>query len=223
MTQTKTYHIPPTPLIPNSPHPILHYPGLLLPLIQSPSFTPLAIHTLFKSNDWHTQWIVRYDVTQPAHYHATTHEVMAVISGEGATIRIGVADLESESSNDNHEKGGIEIQAQLGDVFVVPAGVAHKTYNPVPESKGFEQLLRADGHLGSDEEAEKRLKGVRLDGGFMMMGAYPEGCDWDWGAPGEWKGREEEVWNVKVPERDPVLGSSGEGMVGLWRKGKGKL
>ncbi|KAK3214199.1 hypothetical protein GRF29_28g2361656 [Pseudopithomyces chartarum] len=139
-TSPKSYTISPTPLIPNSPHPLLHYPSLLFPTVSAPNFTCTTLYDLYRSNGWTPQWVARYGATQPAHYHSTAHEVMVVIAGEGATIRFGVADKggsESSSSHptdggngddtDAHEPGGITLTAHKGDVFIVPAGVAHKT------------------------------------------------------------------------------------------------
>ena len=58
----------------------------------------------------------------------------------------------------------------------------------------------------------------------MMIGAYPKGEEWDFKKGGEDEGRYREVWGVKVPERDPVLGVDEQGLVGLWREGdRGKL
>lgn len=34
----RTYKLPSTPLIPNSPYPLIHYPGLLANLVSNPSF-----------------------------------------------------------------------------------------------------------------------------------------------------------------------------------------
>jgi uncharacterized protein YjlB len=49
------------------------------------------------------------------------------------------------------------------------------------------------------------------------MGAYPYGGVWDFAIGGEHEGREGEVWHVPVPGKDPVLGDSKEGLVGLWK------
>lgn len=222
MATVKTYHLPPTALIPNSPHPLLHYPGVLLPT--SPSFPlpsnsassspdsplpPSQIHTLFHSNAWRTQWIFRYGHTQRSHYHSSTHEVMAVLSGN-ATIRFGVADTSADMEANTHgssssgveawEKGGVEIFAQRGDVFVLPAGTAHKTYNTKPDAE-FALLTPGDGHrivrqeeaggLGEEgyyETVRRKLEEVQLDG-FTMLGAYPwHGGEWDFREGGEDEG-----------------------------------
>ncbi|EDU43170.1 conserved hypothetical protein [Pyrenophora tritici-repentis Pt-1C-BFP] len=158
---------------------------------------------------------------------------MAVISGGSATIRFGVADsptweagkLAPGERDDDAEGGGVEIEARLGDVFVVPAGVSHKTFAPRPETKEleFSQPPREVKEGGREKEEERRrfFEGVEVKGEFMMMGAYPEGNVWDFKVGGEHKGREEVVWNVPVPGKDPVLGESLEGLVGLWG-GKGR-
>lgn len=222
MVEVKTYTIKPTSLIPNSPYVLLHYPGILLSATAEKDFNASTVYDIFRQNGWHTQWIVRYGPTQGSHYHSTAHECMAVISGEGATIRFGAADtkddLEENTHGDGYEKdGALYVQAGMGDVFVIPAGVAHKTYDPRPRSGELKQLAPGDGHLTADpEEARKALAGVDLNGDFMMIGAYPLGYSWDWSAGGAHEGRYEEVWSTPKPEKDPVLGTSQEGLVGLW-------
>jgi uncharacterized protein YjlB len=212
MVLVKTYHLPPTALIPNSPHPLLHYPGLLT----SPSTTssddpttpirPATIHETFHTNGWRTQWIFRYGPTQRSHYHSRAHEVMAVLSGS-ATIRFGVADTVEDMDANTHgsaeegwERGGIEVHAERGDVFVLPAGTAHKTYDTQPRAE-FALLTEGDGHRivregelgegdveGYYEVVRRKLEGVKLDG-FTMLGAYPvEGGEWDFQKGGEDEG-----------------------------------
>ncbi|OAL45945.1 hypothetical protein IQ07DRAFT_575785 [Pyrenochaeta sp. DS3sAY3a] len=228
----KSYTLPPTPLIPNSPHPLLHYPALLHDLVSSPTFSTPQIFDLFASNGWQTQWIAKYGPDIQAHYHSTTHECMAVISGSGATIRFGVADDAAwEHGKFEHgeraqgEVGGIDIEARLGDVFIIPAGVAHKTFSPVPRSSDLTFHQPPDiaaGQASSATSAEDAARHraffakVPVKGEFMMMGAYPVGGVWDFAVGGEHRGREGEVWGVRGPRADPVLGGSGEGVCGLW-------
>ena len=52
-----------------------------------------------------------------AHYHSTTHEGLAVFRGN-ARLRFG-------ASNDDNPDDGIELDVKVGDVIVIPAGVAH--------------------------------------------------------------------------------------------------
>ncbi|KAJ4991218.1 FAD-dependent pyridine nucleotide-disulfide oxidoreductase [Stagonosporopsis vannaccii] len=223
-----TYTLPPTKLIPNSPHVLIHYPGLLTSLVQNKSFSTTQIFDLFASNGWQSQWIARYGPNQNSHYHSGAHECMAVISGGRAQILFGVADSAEDRAQDlglgtagrdineaGREDGGVLLDAEVGDVFILPAGVAHKTHNPSPPTDGIVF------HQPPDKRDEKGCReffaGIPIEGEFMMMGAYPRGEEWDFRIGGEHEGRFGEVWGVEVPERDPVLGTSGEGLVGLWR------
>ncbi|KUI65746.1 Uncharacterized protein YjlB [Cytospora mali] len=213
--EVKKYILPPTPLIPNSPLPVLHYPSFL----SSPSSrNPARVHDLFSINGWQVQWIHRYGPTQRSHYHSAAHEGMAVLSGE-ATIRFGIADkpgadLEESTYWKGREDGGVEVRAKAGDVFILPAGVAHKTFDTEPV--GEPQLLTpGDGHHVAGEDVTKALEGIKLSG-FTMIGAYPEGGEWDFAVGGEHEGKFEEVWSVPKPGRDPVLGLDPAGLIGLW-------
>ncbi|EAT83120.1 hypothetical protein HBI56_071330 [Parastagonospora nodorum] len=230
--ESKTYILPPTPRIPNSPHPLIHYPGLLTDLVKDASFTPTQIFDLFLSHGWQTQWIARYGPDIQSHYHSTTHECMAVISGGSATIRFGVADqpdwkhgLLGIGERGAGEEGGLDINANVGDVFIIPAGVSHKCFAPSPNKRPLEFRQPEDVERGKarealDEEGVARHRaffgGVGVEGEFMMMGAYPKGGVWDFKVGGEHEGRERGVWDVPVPAEDPVLGGSKEGLRGLW-------
>ena len=138
---------------------------------------------------------------------------MAVLSGT-ARIRFGVADTSADLDENTHgsawEDGGVELDAEAGDVFVIPAGVAHKSYNTQPKAE-FALLTPGRGHgLGADDP-EAALRKITLDG-FTMMGAY-SGGDWDFVEHG---GNYEQVWAVPKPERDPVLGTDEQGLVATW-------
>ncbi|KAF2848578.1 hypothetical protein T440DRAFT_358972, partial [Plenodomus tracheiphilus IPT5] len=227
-----TYTLPPTPLIPNSPYPLLHFPALLHPLVTSPTFHPTQIFDLYASNGWQAQWIARYGPDIQSHYHSTTHECMVVIAGDSATIRFGVADDPAWSTGKlgigergAGEEGGVDVVAGLGDVFLIPAGVAHKTFDTRLGAGGNRAFYQPEdieaGRAGEvSEEMERRHReffgGVEVGGGFMMMGAYPYGGVWDFKVGGEHGGREDEVWGVPRPGKDPVLGDSSEGLLGLW-------
>jgi len=143
---------------------------------------------------------------------------MVVLSGT-ATIRFGVADT-SNDMNDNtygtaREYGGIEIEAKAGDVFIVPAGCAHKTFDTHPNAE-FDLLTPGDGHHIAAGQEREALSDVEISG-FTMLGAYPKSCIWDFMKGGE-KSIEEfgEVWSVPIPAKDPLLGASEEGLVGHW-------
>lgn len=146
---------------------------------------------------------------------------MAVLSGT-ATIRFGVADTSPDLERNTHggatEPGGLELQAAVGDVFVIPAGVAHKTFDTAPQAS-FQRLSPGDGHglgEGDGEEGVEPLAEVEVSG-FTMIGAYPQGSSWDFREGGEDVGAFERVWKVPVPESDPVLGEDVRGLCGLWR------
>ena len=230
--EVRTYTLPPTTLIPNSPHVLIHYPGLLTSVVKDKNFDPTKVFDLFRSNGWQSQWIARYGPNQNSPYHSGAHECMAVISGGRAKIRFGVADSKEDREQDlglgsqgkdlNEEgreggsDGGVLLDAEVGDVFILPAGVAHKTHNPKPPTDGivFHQPPDKNDEQGSRDFFAR----IPIEGEFMMMGAYPKGGEWDFAVGGEHEGKFGEVWDVKVPERDPVLGSSKDGLKGLWAK-----
>lgn len=213
MVEVRTYKLPPTKLVPNSPQPLLHYPGLLS---SETGYDAVKIYDLLSSNGWQTQWIFRYGATQESHYHSIAHEVMVVLSGD-ATIRFGVADTVSDPEENTHgegkEVGGIELQAKPGDVFVLPAGLAHKTFNTSPAAS-FRLLTPGEAH-GATNNIRSSLDGIQLSG-FTMMGAYPQGCKWDFAVGTPDHGQFEKTWSVPKPRKDPVLGLALEGLCGLW-------
>lgn len=135
---------------------------------------------------------------------------MVVLTGS-AKIRFGVADISSNTSPAaSSEEGGIELEASAGDVFILPAGTAHKTYDTLPEAP-LKLLTPGDGHATDLED----LESVKLEG-FTMMGAYPEGSEWDHAVGGDSEGVYQQVWDVPKPEKDPVLGDERGGLCGLW-------
>jgi uncharacterized protein YjlB len=135
---------------------------------------------------------------------------MVVLTGT-ARIRFGVADVsDHDSSGSRSEEGGIELEANAGDVFILPAGTAHKTYDTRPEAS-LKLLTPGDGHAVDLEG----LEGVELEG-FTMMGAYPGGYSWNHAVGGENVGAYQQVWDVPKPERDPILGDGEGGLSGLW-------
>ncbi|KAL4872562.1 hypothetical protein BDV12DRAFT_210497 [Aspergillus spectabilis] len=214
MPQINEYHLFPTDLIPNSPRPLLHYKSVLSKDPQTGHCSPVEVWDLFTKNDWNVHWIFRYSATQLSHYHSQAHECMAVLSGT-ATIRFGVADTSPDLEENTHgsawEEGGIELQAEAGDVFIIPAGVAHKTYNTKPEAE-FKLLTPGKGHGIEADDKRKALEGIELSG-YTMMGAY-NGGDWDFVKSG---GNYERVWAVSKPRLDPVFGGEERGLCGSWR------
>jgi uncharacterized protein YjlB len=144
---------------------------------------------------------------------------MVVLSGT-ATIQFGAADQRdntdesTNTTNDDNEEG-IKVQAHTGDVFVIPAGVAHKTFNPDP-CLPFALLTPGDGYDVSAQDQRQAIADTPLSG-FTMMGAYPkQGVARDFCTGGGHVGDYEKVWTVVKPDRDPVLGQAEEGLVGRW-------
>lgn len=206
--EVRTYILPPTALMPNSPKPLLHYPSFF----RRSECTPGDVFKRLRDNNWRARWIFRYGHDQDSHYHSGVHEAMVVLSGN-AKILFGVADVGLEGIQ---EEGGILLEARVGDVFVLPAGLAHKTHHPSPPGE-FLLLSPGDGHDISDEDMGTAMEKIELTG-FTMIGAYPKhGNDWDFALAGESEGHYEKVWAVPNPEYDPVLGKSEEGICGRWR------
>ncbi len=212
-TQVHKFFLPPTDLIPNSPRPLLQYKNALPRPANAAHCDQVQVYDLFSANGWQVAWIFRYGATQKSHFHSQAHECMAVLSGT-ARIRFGVADTSSDLDENTHgaawEAGGVELEAEAGDVFVIPAGVAHKTYNTQPSAE-FALLTPGRGHGLGAEDPRAALRDITVDG-FAMMGAY-SGGDWDFVEQG---GNYEQVWAVPKPECDPVFGKDGRGLSSTW-------
>ncbi|KAL4894974.1 hypothetical protein BDV59DRAFT_174228 [Aspergillus ambiguus] len=214
VVQVRQYHLFPTDLIPNSPRPLLHYKNVLSKKQNVSHCDPADVWEMFTKNRWEVHWIFRYGPTQQSHYHSKAHECMAVLSGT-ASIRFGVADTSPDMEKNTYgsawEEGGVVLEAEPGDVFIIPAGVAHKTHNTKPGAE-FALLSPGSGHGIEAEDPTKALSEIKLDG-FTMMGAY-NGGDWDFIAAG---GNFEKVWAVPKPQYDPVFGTSEQGLCRIWR------
>lgn len=216
MVEVRKYHLPPTSLMPNSPLPLLHYPSFFT------DPTPRGVHQVLDDNGWRVHWLFRYASSQPSHYHSAVHECMVVLSGAGR-VRFGVADISPEGKDGAHdpskegqEDGGIELEAKVGDVFVLPAGLAHKSFDPKATHE-LKRLTPCDPHNVNDDEMKRALEGVQVSG-FTMLGAYPRGSsDWDFAVGGESEGSYEKVWSVTRPGNDPVLSEAVEGICGEWK------
>ncbi|KAJ4138646.1 hypothetical protein NW768_002497 [Fusarium equiseti] len=154
------YNIKPTKLVPNSPKPLLLYKKAF---VKDGKVDRTAAFETFRSNNWDVQWLVRYGQHQRAHYHSQTHEAMIVVHGPGK-IRWGVADLsdnwEDHTYGQAYEDGGIEVEVEVGDLFVIPAGVSHKSYDPDATSASFGCLTGDARKIDSNiEVAEVPLEG----------------------------------------------------------------
>jgi uncharacterized protein YjlB len=92
---------------PNSVLPVLFYRQALSTSVENPA---RFFERRFAGNDWTNSW--RNGVYLFAHYHSTSHELLAVYR-DSAKLRLG-------------GDGGRTFDVQAGDVLVIPAGVAHQ-------------------------------------------------------------------------------------------------
>ncbi|PLB47661.1 hypothetical protein P170DRAFT_409879 [Aspergillus steynii IBT 23096] len=216
-SQIIAYDIKPTKLIPNSPKPLLLYKNCFLRDDRTVDAT-LAYDT-FKKNGWDAQWVTTYGHYQRSHYHPATHEVMVVLSGPGR-IRWGTADLDENPHNHTYgkgsENGALYVDVNAGDLFVIPAGVTHKSFDvnaKIPDPT----CLTGGGAHRIEAEDPRTFVGELQVSGFTMMGAYPRGTSWGWAEGGAHVGRYESVWSVRNEDLDPVLGEKG-GINDYWNR-----
>lgn len=129
------HQIPAHDLIPNTSiqnKPLLHYHGVFPSSINA---SQIESH-LNSVGVVEPQW--RFTMYSTTHFHSTSHEVLCISSGK-ATLCFG----------GENNQGKVELEAQKGDMLVVPAGVGHR-------------LLKEEGGAG-----------------FEMVGSYPKGFHWD--------------------------------------------
>lgn len=140
-------------LSPNArPHnlPALHYPSLFARTQSSASQIEAHISKL----GWQPAW--RYGMYKQAHYHSSTHELLAVFRGNAEILLGGSDELASSvaasGGNDEVKEGEGEahkvIKLEMGDALLLPAGYSHRA--------------------------------LRDSDGFQMVGSYPDGAaQWD--------------------------------------------
>ncbi len=147
--------------IPNSRFPLLVYVGV----VKQPAGNDLAalFEEIFESHDWGGTW--RNGIYTYHHYHSTTHEVLGVFKGS-ATVQLG-------------GERGIKQKITVGDVIIIPAGVAHK-------------------NLGASSD-------FGVVGGYPGGAAW----DMNYGQPDERPAVDENIARVLFPKADPLYGSSG--------------
>lgn len=121
------------------------------------------IENLFSKNHWVGSW--RNGIYNIHHYHSTAHEVLGVYSGS-ASVQLG-------------GEQGIICELHIGDVVVIPAGVAHKRLK---------------------SSADFRVVGAYPTGQTWDM------C---YGKKGERPKTDQNITDVPTPQTDPVLGDEG--------------
>ena len=104
MADPDTLQLAPNEGIPNSALPVLLYRGTELT-------QPSAAERVFAERDWRGAW--RDGIFDFHHFHSTTHEVLAVASGEVTVLLGGPAPV------------GQQLTLARGDVVVLPAGTGH--------------------------------------------------------------------------------------------------
>ncbi|ETS82052.1 hypothetical protein PFICI_07054 [Pestalotiopsis fici W106-1] len=162
------HQIPAHNLIPNTSiqnKPLMHYHGVFPPTIGASAIESHLGSLGVVSPQW------RYTMYSTTHFHSTSHEVLCISRGK-ATLCFGGED----------NPGKVELEAQRGDMLIVPAGVGHRL------------LRQAEGS----------------DGGFEMVGSYPPGYNWDmcYGQRGE-ESQVKSIENLPWFTRDPVYGDRG--------------
>ncbi len=104
--ELETWTAPPGETIPNHPaFPVLLYRG-----VEAATAGPDAARALFAEHGWGGSWVD--GVFDFHHFHSTSHEVLAVVTGR-ATLELGGPQ-------------GRAFDVQAGDVVVLPAGTGHR-------------------------------------------------------------------------------------------------
>jgi len=110
-----------------------------------------AVEQLFADNDWRNAW--KDDIYTYHHYHSNTHEVLGVFSGH-CIVQFG----------GDH---GITEELRVGDVVIIPAGVAHKkiageNFTCVGAYPGGAEYNLRFGASGELEQSRKDIKKVPM-------------------------------------------------------------
>ncbi|KAK6070829.1 hypothetical protein SCUP515_08230 [Seiridium cupressi] len=155
------HQIPAHQLIPNTSvqqKPLFHYHGIFPHSISASAMESHLSSVGVVEPQWRT-----------THFHSTSHEVLCISSGK-ATLCFGGED----------NPGRVELEAQKGDMLVVPAGVGHR-------------LLKEEGGEG-----------------FEMVGSYPKGHNWDmcYGKKGE-EAKVKSIERIPWFTKDPAYGDQG--------------
>lgn len=106
--ETLLYYFDDDGITPNSHLPVLIYRDVLKGVTEN--FADYLEKT-FRQNNWTNNW--RDIVLDEDHYHSSTHEVLG-ISGGSVNLQLG-------------GKKGNQFEVAMGDVLIIPAGVAHRS------------------------------------------------------------------------------------------------
>jgi len=122
-----------------------------------------TIEKYFHINRWGGSW--RNGIYGFHHYHSTAHEALGIYKGN-IKVQLG-------------GPKGIIVDAEAGDVIIIPAGVAHK-------------------NLGSS-----------ADFGVVGAYPKGQSWDMNYGKDGERPEADKNIREVPLPETDPVYGNPG--------------
>jgi uncharacterized protein YjlB len=132
----------------NARLPVLHYRGAFQ--FGKSSDPAVVIERVFGMNRWSRPW--RDGVYNYHHYHSTAHEALGCYAGR-ARLQLG-------------GPTGLEVEIELGDVLVLPAGVAHKNLDAskdfcvVGSYAGGRSYDMKYGHADERPEAGERIARV---------------------------------------------------------------
>lgn len=144
--------------VPNSRLPVLFFRRAFDP--ETPRLGDV-MEAHFAKHGWSNAW--RANVFVFLHYHSNTHEVMGFCRGSG-TIRVGGGK-------------GREFEIMVGDVIVIPAGVAHQRVSctedfsvvgAYPEGKKWDLMRGLDGER---PQADQHVREVPIPAMDPLYGA----------------------------------------------------
>lgn len=153
------YYLKDDGVFPNSSLPLLHYVGV----VRLSPHSPRILEAIFRHHDWTNSW--RNGIYNYHHYHSTSHEVIGIYAGSCEAVFGG--------------DGGVQLHLAMGDVLIIPAGVAHKC---VRASEDF-------GCVGAYPEGRD--------------------FDINTGKPGERPATDERIRKLPLPKLDPLYGKEG--------------
>ncbi len=125
--------------------------------------SPERFEQLFTANSWPAAW--RNGLFTFHHYHSSAHEVLGVYSGWVKACFGG--------------PGGLLLEAEAGDVILIPAGVSH---------------------CNNDQSPDFKVVGAYPHGQVWDM---------KYGKAGERPTVDQVISRVSLPDADPVLGING--------------
>ena len=132
--------------------------------IPIPTYNPAGVvEAIFQKNGWGGTW--RNGIYPFHHYHSTAHEALGIYSGS-VTVQLG-------------GPNGIVLNANVGDVIIIPAGVAHR-------------------NLGSS-----------TDFGCVGAYPPDQSWDMNYGKPSERPKADQTIAKVPLPASDPIYGENG--------------